>query len=271
VPLGWYDTFGYNCNWYAEGSNCEELGSSNSNFGKTANQACEYQYPHECDRKAVKPHDRVTDVPYHWSRFRTRQLLTIFPDTALHILSFSGCACGGGSNLDEEDTILNEPLPEGNGDCYDSPNWIDSVGDSCTWYAQGFNCQYYATQFAGEDGTAAQNCCACGGGSATPPPPDEFEATPGCSSKSFLAGFYPLDSPCSHTFSCQLQLTKDLPSAWVNADGDTCAFYAEGNNCELYGNLDPGVDGKTANEACCVCGGTSTAHLLRTNDSLWNI
>jgi len=57
VPLGWYDTFGYNCQWYAEGSNCEELGSSNSNFGKTANQACEYQYPHECDRKAVKAHE----------------------------------------------------------------------------------------------------------------------------------------------------------------------------------------------------------------------
>jgi hypothetical protein len=39
-PPGWYDHFGDNCEWYAEGSNCEDFGSGRANFGKTANQAC---------------------------------------------------------------------------------------------------------------------------------------------------------------------------------------------------------------------------------------
>ena len=41
-PLGWYDADGpyYDCAWYAQGSNCADLGDYFANFGKTANQAC---------------------------------------------------------------------------------------------------------------------------------------------------------------------------------------------------------------------------------------
>lgn len=43
-PVGWYDIDGpqYNCQWYSEDTNCEELGSIEEykNFGKTASQAC---------------------------------------------------------------------------------------------------------------------------------------------------------------------------------------------------------------------------------------
>jgi hypothetical protein len=41
-PLGWYDVDGpyYDCAWYAQGSNCADLGDYFANFGKTANQAC---------------------------------------------------------------------------------------------------------------------------------------------------------------------------------------------------------------------------------------
>ena len=51
---------------------------------------------------------------------------------------------------------------------------------------------------------------------------------------------------------------KSLPYA-----GDNCNWYAEGNNCEIYGSSDVNF-GKTANEACCVCGGGSA---LETVDS----
>ena len=40
APLGWFDSFGDNCDWYAEGFNCEDFGSLDLSFGKTANQAC---------------------------------------------------------------------------------------------------------------------------------------------------------------------------------------------------------------------------------------
>jgi hypothetical protein len=45
----------------------------------------------------------------------------------------------------------------------------------------------------------------------------------------------------------------DVPG-WYDSDGDDCNFYAEDNNCQLYGS---GFEnfGYTANQACCVCGG----------------
>uniref|UniRef100_A0A7S3VF40 Ricin B lectin domain-containing protein n=1 Tax=Chaetoceros debilis TaxID=122233 RepID=A0A7S3VF40_9STRA len=48
----------------------------------------------------------------------------------------------------------------------------------------------------------------------------------------------------------------DNPLGWFDADGDKydCRWYAEGNNCETYGNGYKNLD-KTANEACCTCGG----------------
>lgn len=43
-PVGWHDIDGpeYNCQWYSEDTNCEELGSIEEykNFGKTASEAC---------------------------------------------------------------------------------------------------------------------------------------------------------------------------------------------------------------------------------------
>lgn len=53
----------------------------------------------------------------------------------------------------------------------------------------------------------------------------------------------------------------DSPIGWFDSDGPTydCAWYAVDTRCEDVGDFYPGVDGKTANQACCVCGGGSTA------------
>lgn len=48
---------------------------------------------------------------------------------------------------------------------------------------------------------------------------------------------------------------SNSPANWRDSDSDDCAFYAEGSNCADYGNDFAGIDGKTANEACCICGG----------------
>ena len=46
----------------------------------------------------------------------------------------------------------------------------------------------------------------------------------------------------------------DSPEGWVDSDGDSCEWYAQPDACEDYGNGFANF-GKTANEACCVCGG----------------
>ena len=42
-------------------------------------------------------------------------------------------------------------------------------------------------------------------------------------------------------------------SGWHDANGNTCEVYAMGDNCATYGNYFAGVQGQTANQACCTC------------------
>lgn len=51
----------------------------------------------------------------------------------------------------------------------------------------------------------------------------------------------------------------DSPADWYDADGEfyNCEWYANGDNCGMYGDMYEN-DGYTANEACCVCGGGGT-------------
>jgi len=49
---------------------------------------------------------------------------------------------------------------------------------------------------------------------------------------------------------------RDSPQGWHDSDGPryNCAWYAQGSNCAKYGN-GYANRGRTANQACCVCGG----------------
>ncbi|GFH44180.1 hypothetical protein CTEN210_00654 [Chaetoceros tenuissimus] len=49
----------------------------------------------------------------------------------------------------------------------------------------------------------------------------------------------------------------DTPLDWHDADGEdfNCTWYAEGSNCEVFGDCCADENGVTANMACCVCGG----------------
>merc|ERR1712150_145710 len=58
----------------------------------------------------------------------------------------------------------------------------------------------------------------------------------------------------------------DSPEDWHDSDGAqfTCEWYEEGNRCAKYGNMYENF-GKTANQACCACGGG----LSRSNDAMF--
>lgn len=110
--------------------------------------------------------------------------------------------------------------------CFNVPYWFDIYGNNCAWYAaREGRCDVFSdSYYPGINGlTANEACCDCGGGTTTPP---RCNDTPG----------------------------------WVDSFGDSCRWY-EGNSvdrCFIEGYV-VGTDGQTANEACCVCGGGTTA------------
>jgi len=61
----------------------------------------------------------------------------------------------------------------------------------------------------------------------------------------------PTKAPATDNNKCY-----DTPNNWYDADGEdfNCAWYQQGNNCQLFGDSYKNF-GKTANEACCGCGG----------------
>lgn len=61
---------------------------------------------------------------------------------------------------------------------------------------------------------------------------------------------------------------NDSPPGWYDEDGEvySCQWYSRFGRCEAYGNSFPNPEnGKTANEACCACGGGRRASILNTN------
>jgi hypothetical protein len=130
------------------------------------------------------------------------------------------CACGGGgADGDYGDT------------CVDFL-WKDELGDSCDWYAEGNNCAVHGRFWPNWGKTANVACCVCGGGMST---------------KLISAKVKEVDN---NDPTC-----KDT-RGWKDSLGYGCSFYAQGDNCEKYGSSYKHWS-KTANDACCVCGGGS--------------
>ena len=125
--------------------------------------------------------------------------------------------------------------------CTDSPkDWYDVDGSSynCAWYAIGSNCANFGDSFENLGTTANQACCSCGGGardSGTVP--------------------HPSASPSESTFPTEV--CTDSPQNWHDVNGIffDCDWYGDGvDRCSNFGDLHE-YFGKTANQACCVCGG----------------
>jgi len=110
--------------------------------------------------------------------------------------------------------------PTGDPICVDKAGWYDSDGVTynCEWYTQGDNCQKFGHLFPNFGQTANQACCAC-----------NSQNNGGCT---------------------------DDPLGWNDSDGPifNCEWYSQADNCATYGGF-YGVQGRTANQACCACGG----------------
>jgi len=144
------------------------------------------------------------------------------------------------------------PLP-----CIDDPaDWFDSDGPqyTCEWYSVGSRCASYGSGYANGDGyTADQACCACGGGRVgAPPSPTVTVAQAPSATPSKL----PSSKPSLEPSSSPSEVCTDSPENWSDANGTTfdCNWYGSDNRCSLFGNNFENLD-KTANQACCVCGG----------------
>ncbi|CAB9526035.1 metalloproteinase dpy-31 [Seminavis robusta] len=270
VPLGWYDAHGDSCLWYADGTRCDDYGSGNGNFGKTANQACcacgggsniDSQFKDEAPlADPVLADDACYDTPIDWRDsvgdtclwYSQGDNCLYYGDdftTELGSANQACCACGGGSStLPPMNDYIGTP------GCSDFPDWIDSEDDGCDFYGEDDNCVLFGDDYVGvSNKTASEACCACGGGfdPSTNPrgQPSQINAT-----------------DAGHPLDC-----LDNPPNWIDSAGDDCLWYEAGNNCVLYGSYNAGQDGHTASEACCVCGGgiTTAVAVARSQGDDW--
>lgn len=109
--------------------------------------------------------------------------------------------------------------------CTDEPGWIDSDGMACSYYEQRNPdaCIAEGHLYPNNGLDANKACCICGGGSTGAP-----------------------GDICTDRVG------------WKDSDGLGCGYYGHLNGlnaCVAEAHLYPDVDGITAKEACCDCGG----------------
>ena len=134
-------------------------------------------------------------------------------------------------------------------DCEDSPSgWYDIFGRNCEWYAEDnkMNCQIYGSSYKNFGKTAMQACCACGHAAVTTMSDEDLNMTD------------------SEITTIMIKNTKrdstacwDMPD-WYDQTGYGCDWYAEGENCNMYGDDYMGMGSmsdQNAKSACCACGG----------------
>ena len=166
---------------------------------------------------------RATQTSGKWSNYQ--YYTQVFARSNSELCSVSNVVNEVNEEVDE--TVVDSD----DSSCNDSPSgWYDSGGSTydCSWYASGpGRCTLYGNGYEKFGKTANEACCVCGGGSSEEKPPS---------------------SSCANS-----------PSDWFDSGGITydCAWYAlDERYCEVYGDSYRNF-GKTAKEACCVCGGGS--------------
>lgn len=171
------------------------------------------------------------------------------------------------------------------GTCVDEPKgWQDAFGASCTQYVTSQWCTPYGApgtgwapwwgtmdEFAVENVSAADACCGCGGGVGGTRPPSFAPTSAPSVSPTINDGTTTIDTPTTTVFSSTTPKPRcaDSPPWWQDSFGATCAQYGGSQWCTLDGQTGPGwatwwgeiedyaVNGITAFQACCDCGGGS--------------
>jgi len=166
--------------------------------------------------------------------------------------------------------------------CKDTPGWYDIEGDNCEWYSQVVSaCRRHGDDYINFGKTANVACCICGGGYYDPPkadpvptripsrmpigiitftpPPSAPTASPSPLPSTFVSPSTPhltLPSMSPLWSSSQIPVACQDDNAWYDIDGISfnCEWYSEERACQNHGHSHRNF-GKTANDACCACGG----------------
>ena len=134
--------------------------------------------------------------------------------------------------------------------CRDEPDWYDAYGLGCDYYtAYQELCNWFDGYYKNFGKSAKQACCICNGG-------DHVSEIP-----TTLPSPSPSIFPSISTIPSISKSPSDAPSVcrdesgWIDSKGDGCDTYDENSYyCQLYNGQYKNF-GKTANEACCICGG----------------
>lgn len=166
--------------------------------------------------------------------------------------------------------------------CKDALGWYDIEGDNCEWYSQIANaCRRHGDDYINFGKTANIACCICGGGYYDPPKAEPSPTmipsrkpigvktfTPQLSASTASPSLLPsalllpstpqlTSPPMSPVRSpSQTSVTCQDDYDWYDIDGISfnCEWYSEERACENHGHNHRNF-GKTANDACCACGG----------------
>jgi len=167
------------------------------------------------------------------------------------------CYCGGGflefppfsSTISQVPSYKYKPsstpslTPTNGPPCYDFIGWIDSYKDGCEYYEDYDEpgCPDQG-QVSSDDGVLASDaCCYCGGGFL------EFPTVSPTTSQIPSNKYEPSASPSSKCYDF---------IGWMERHGGTCNLYKDTDDPggPNHGD-DATLDGITANEGCCYCGG----------------
>lgn len=174
-----------------------------------------------------------------WKVTKERPRFRFFLEKIIFIAAYSVC-------------IISAKEGDISPNCYDVPGWVDSIGDGCESYGYAILDDYYRTDenvdwcvlvgasYENDGDTAQSACCICGGGIR-------------------IESDVPTSFPSVSTepsYTARPTACYDIPG-WVDPHEDGCKWYSEGKEgvrCQTAGTVLK-MDGLTASDACCVCGG----------------
>mmetsp|Transcript_20482 Transcript_20482/g.33452 ORF Transcript_20482/g.33452 Transcript_20482/m.33452 type:complete len:358 (+) Transcript_20482:721-1794(+) len=252
-PIGWFDIFGRNCEWYSEvESNCAIYGDQYKNFGKTALSACCVcgggPSPEPAADSDVVLQDAVEasqsqscwDLPswydstgdgcvWYEEENNCEYYGNQFPSHIDGQTANEACfSCGGGLY---EAPLPSDAVADTVPGCSDTPfSWFDDVGIGCDWYAiEDRNCIEFGEVVGADRRTPNEVCCACGGGFDSTRDSNQAASLDHDASDGLLAGTvsgstpleYPSISPAPPSPPSAIPSISPAPFSQLKADHDS--------------------------------------------------
>ena len=179
----WVDSYGDDCSWYEvnDFEGCPSHGFESGPLGTAHDNCC------HCGRGLVfgtsgtdaTPSALLTTYPPTSSPFEleSSQLPTIpsptftdSPTPPISALLTNASTAGAPTSPPSSEPTSSSSTESTPGsddktslECEDTPNWVDSYGDACSWYESNDlpGCPFNGNDYEGPMGVAGNNCCYC--------------------------------------------------------------------------------------------------------------